>query len=262
MRKIYLIFGLLVMSVYSTSLFAQKAERHLFSNLALSAGVSTTGTRIDLATPINDRFSLRGGFSFLSFDADVDIKPSSTTEYRKYIKYMPEIAVNGKISTAHTHILVDFTPAKQGIFHITAGLFFGSTEFVANGLLVNPQTRKSVMKDLRDAGYTDTNMPEFTLEEKYVMRPNNDGGIDAKINLGNTVKPYFGIGFGRSVPKRRVGIKFDWGILYQGKPHISSPNLIKGNLNDYIKDSADLKDYERYFSFWPVLNIQLTVRLF
>lgn len=262
MKKKNIILALLVMSTCVTSIFAQKEQRSFFSNLAISGGASTTGYRFDVAIPVSDKFTLRGGTSFFDFQGDTDLDVSSATEYEKYLPYTPQIAIDGDLSMKHNHLLIDFTPAKQGVFHITAGVFFGNTELVANGLLVNPQTKKSIVGDLQKAGYPNQDLPDFTLEDKYTIKPNKNGSIDAKIEMGSGVKPYFGIGLGRSVPKKRVGLKFDLGLLYQGKPEISSPNLVKGDLNDYIKDSKDLKDYEGYFSFWPILNLQLTIRLF
>lgn len=262
MKRNLIVLSLFVLSTCFTSVFSQKQERNFLSSLALSIGGSTTGYRLDLAAPINDRFNLIGGFSFFKFKGDAELDISSATAYEKYLKYQPEIAVDADLAMMHGHLLLDFTPSRQGIFHITAGLFFGNMEISSGGLLVNPQTKKSIVQDLKKAGYNMKDLPEFTFEDNYTMKPNQDGRLDAMITMGNKVKPYLGIGVGRSVPRKRVGVKFDLGMLYQGDPNISSPNLISGDFNNYIKDSKDLKDYEKYFSWWPVLNLQLTVKLF
>ena len=61
--------------------------------------------------------------------------------------------------------------------------------------------------------------------EDIVITPNDDGSFDGKLVMGNTIKPYLGIGIGRTIPKNRVGVRFELGMVYQGKYSLSSPNI-------------------------------------
>lgn len=43
-----------------------------------------------------------------------------------------------------------------------------------------------------------------------------DGEMNGSFEMGGAFKPYFGIGIGRSLPKKRLGFMFELGVLYQG----------------------------------------------
>lgn len=232
-----------------------------FDKLGLGLGFSTLGARLEAAMPINGNFNLRGGVSLLPFSKDLSFSISAK-KYEDYIDYDPDLNVDGKISMFHAHVLSDYLPMKNGIFHFTAGFFLGSSKLDVNGILVNPKNQRPTVSDLRDAGYVGEEIPEITFEEDYILQPDNDGSIAGTLKLGGFIKPYLGLGLGRTIPKSKFGVKLELGMLYQGVPDISSPNLKKGNLNDYIDNDEDLKKYKPYFSWYPMLNFQLVYRIY
>ena len=90
------------------------------------------------------------------------------------------------------------------------------------------------------------------------IAPNADGSVNAYLKV-NSIRPYFGLGVGRAVPKHRVGFRFELGAMYIGKPDVDSPN-IDGTLN-----SEDLDGFNKTLSkcrFYPQLSFKLTYRLF
>ncbi len=72
-----------------------------------------------------------------------------------------------------------------------------------------------------------------------------------------------GLGLGRTIPRNRVGFKFELGMVYQGKYTLTSPNMNEaGNdwLNGFI-DEMDLPVSESTLNWWPMLNLSLTYRI-
>lgn len=244
---------------FSTA-FAQKTVKP-FEKLSVGIGVTTFGPRLEVATSLNNHFDLRGGLSILPYSHKMDFA-ISTKEYRDYINYDPDLNVTGKLSFTHAHILADIKPMRNSLFYFTTGLFLGSSVLNVDGILVNPSNQRPTVDDLRDAGYMNDEMPEFTFEDDYVLLPNKDGSASGKLKMGNTIKPYLGFGIGRAIPNKKFGIKFELGAIYQGKPDITSPNLVRGNLNDYIDKNDDLKQYKPWISWYPMLNFQFIYRIY
>lgn len=256
-RKTLVIIVLL--AIVYCSAFAQQTTQ-AFEKMSLSLGISTLGPRLEVATSINNYFDLRGGLSILPLNNKTEFSISAE-KYRKYIDYDPNLNVDSKLSFAYAHILTDIRPVENSKFFFTTGFFIGSSTLNADGILVNPKNQRPTVYDLQEAGYIDDKLPEFIFEDDYVIQPYNDGSVKAKLKLGNVIKPYLGLGFGSNIRKNGFGVKFDLGIIYQGKPNLSSPNLIKGDLNDYIDTSEDLKPYKAWLSWYPMISLQLVYRI-
>ncbi len=231
------------------------------NHLAIGVGATTLGPRVEVAMPLTSHITFRGGLSLFSYSQQLNFSISAD-DYRDYIDYDPDLNAFGKFSLANAHLLADYTSAEQGFFHFTAGVVFGSSKLDAHGLLINPENQRPMVEDLRDAGHIDDNLPEVTLEDNILFRTNSDGSVAGSLILGKSVKPYIGFGFGRAVPKNRIALKLEFGLLYQGKPEITSPNLMSGNLNNYFKNNPDLKPYYALAYFYPMVNMQFAFRFF
>jgi hypothetical protein len=135
-----------------TTSFAQIQLNHL--DLSVTGG--TTGLGFDLAAPINDKFRVRIGASFLpthqkhmKFDTEVgDYNPALTPEQNaqqsaeKFQKLSSafsgiagetidkEIDILGERSFNNFKLLVDYYPFKSNKhWHLTAGFYWGSSTF-------------------------------------------------------------------------------------------------------------------------------------
>ncbi|MDR2854385.1 MAG: hypothetical protein LBV31_03665, partial [Prevotellaceae bacterium] len=56
-----------------------------------------------------------------------------------------------------------------------------------------------------------------------------EGNFSGYIRQGNIVKPYLGIGLGKTIPNSRIGFRFDLGVLYLGKIKFISDNVEGAN---------------------------------
>ena len=93
--------------------------------------------------------------------------------------------------------------------------------------------------------------------EDLSLSVNRDGSFNAHVKTWG-FKPYLGVGWGNAIPRGRVGFRFDFGLLFQGKPSIESPN-VKGNLSQY--DKGNLDKVLKYAVVWPQISFQLTYRI-
>ena len=71
------------------------------------------------------------------------------------------------------------------------------------------------MTDLKDCGVDITKIPVEIGDVKVLTNP--DGSVSADLKV-RSVKPYVGLGFGRPIPRRRVGFRFELGALFMAVP--------------------------------------------
>lgn len=230
-------------------------ERKAFSNLGVALSASTTGIGVTLATPIARHFSLRAGYTFSPYSYDYTYDEFDPISVHGQSIQVPDLDLTADLNLNAGHVMVDWVPFKQGkgTFFITGGVILGDAKIIK----VHGQFDMSDphIKQIKDAGL----MQELEFEVgDDIVRVNDDGSADAALKVKG-LRPYLGLGWGRSIPKRRLGFRFELGAIFQGAPEVSSSNLIKGQNSEELSDFNELlKD----LTIYPQLSFQLTYRLF
>ncbi|MDR0229704.1 MAG: hypothetical protein LBI72_11685 [Flavobacteriaceae bacterium] len=227
----------------------------LLSHLNVAIGVSTMGINIEAATPITKNLKLRAGLDFFSYkskqyDYDIDDESGSLKDA---FGFTPTYEVKAEFKGVHGHALVDFYPFKKGIFHVTAGLYMGNTKLTADGLLTDGNGNVVKLKPGHEWPVI-----EF---DGHILDTNN-GVLAAELTLGNAIKPYLGIGLGRTVSKRRIGFNFDLGLLYQGEYTLKQNNKVVATSRDANAQIDGAEDVTKWLKWWPQINFQLHYRIF
>ena len=91
------------------------------------------------------------------------------------------------------------------------------------------------------------------------------GGYAHGVIKVNKFRPYVGIGFGRSVPRKRFGVSGDFGVQFWGKPKVYEKQTgmdLEVKKEDLGDESNKYYDVISKFSVWPVLTLRLTYRIF
>jgi len=219
---------LLLIAIFTTtSFYAQKpSQGGLFENFSVGvkAGI-LYGPGIDFATSLHENVKLRAGYSHFGFDAMDYIETDGDQTITK-----------GEISFSNANLLFDYFPTG-GIFHITGGLYFGKNNITMEG----------------------TGEESFAFGDN-VLVPDQDGKFKGTAKFGSAIKPYIGIGLGRTIPNKRVSFKFELGTIFQGAPKIESPNLDKTINLDTVEDSFDI-DVIEDLKFWPTMTFSLIYRI-
>lgn len=264
MKKIFLLLLSFVLAFSATAQNEQNSSKQQeesdnapFKHLGIGLRVSTLGAGLEVSTNLNKNFKLRGGLSILPYSKDFTFNMDDSKLYEALGGYNPDYKMEGKLNFTNGHLLVDIHPMRYGIFHFTAGLFIGKNKIDASGYLQNSVTGKRITSEDLAPGYA---WPKLEIEGHQVVIDN--GAIDATFELGQTLKPYFGIGIGRSLPKSRLGFMFELGAIYQGDYKIKQAGQ-EVNITQQVHDSfQDIGDYTKYLKWWPMLNFQLTYRIF
>lgn len=240
----------------------ERIVRRPFSNFAVGVNAGTTGFGASVATPLCNYVSLRAGFATAPFsykfvydDFDFnDILPSDFDLPTSVVNRLNAVELNlkGELQMTSGHVLFDFVPFRRGnsSFFITAGLYFGSGKLVT----VSGRFDDETMADLKNCGVDITKIPVEIGDAKVMT--NADGSVSADLKV-RSIKPYVGLGFGRPIPRRRVGFRFELGALFHGSPKVVSDNLLEENLDEL----NDVNKFLKNFNVYPQLNFQVTVRL-
>lgn len=243
--------------------FSSKAQGGLFENWAVGINAGLYGGGLQVATSLTPNLKLRGGFDFMSFtyndaiDFDAPIMLDINTSIPAPQKDFEGELNDAKLKFGNAKVLVDFYPMKNGVFCLTGGFYLGNNKITANGMINN---YNEIVTELQNNGYTGPLYFEF---EDVVIKPGADGSFDAKLKMGNAIKPYIGIGLGRTIANSRVGFKFELGAVYQGKYTIDSSNVNDAGLqrvNDLAAD-VDLPFSKSWLNWWPMMNFAISYRI-
>ena len=198
--------------------------------------------------------------------------------------------IQGKLKNTTGHVLIDLYPGGHS-FHFTVGAYFGPEEIIDvynkedgfmkpitayNDAIIYAQSQTPsnsvVPQNVRDV------VDKYGLKMiggelgDYFVTPNpaDKGNVNAYAKV-KSFRPYVGLGFGRVVPKGRIGCQFDLGVQFWGKPEIYVPtyNKTTGTYQcekidgDKAGDDAGkvLKTVSKV-SVYPVLNFRLVGRIF
>ena len=77
----------------------------------------------------------------------------------------------------------------------------------------------------------------------------------------NAVRPYLGLGYGRLVPNKRVGFRFELGVQIHGKIKVYQDDA-EVPVGDHLDSDDDLSKIVKDLTVYPVLKFTLTGRIF
>ncbi len=194
--------------------------------------------------------------------------------------------IQGKLSNTTWHLLFDIYPfGAKSSFHATIGAYFGKSEIIdvvnrEEGFLkpINAYNNAVIYANKQPA--TDNvrkvvdkyNLKMIGAElGDYFVSPNpaDNGNVKAYAEVAG-FRPYLGVGFGRAVPKKRIGCQFDLGVQFWGKPDVYIPTYDKDTgvySNEKIDaenagdDAGKILKVVSKFSVYPVLNFRLVGRI-
>ena len=283
-----LIVALTVAVTAASGAVAQDKEQFfgVANHWGLSVGFGTTGIAIDASTMVTPYLGLRGGLDLMpdfKYTTDLDLSiPGEAQQTWNQLRQgaipgvslaLPElpssVEVEGKPKFSGGHLLLDVYPFKTS-FHLTAGAYVGSEDIISvyntsgQDLLSAIYQYNRLTEDataaaaMRAAGLQPSKIGVELGD--YFLEPDAQGKVDASIRV-NSFRPYLGLGFGRAVPKKRVGCQFDLGVQLWGSPGVY---LRDKKLNDSDLDGEDggVIKYASKVSMYPVMSFRLVGRLF
>ena len=261
--------------------------------MGIGISVGTTAIGINVSSVFNPYLGVRAGINIwpkfkmkrglhLRLESDGERQPGECLQHLEEVNaklssedWVPpsvadlmdvDVHVLPKLNAGH--VLLDYFPfPHSSSFHLSAGAHIGTGTVVNlhnrydgilmpitkwNNAMVNPELQPVVEEyNLRRVG--------MALGDYFIM-PDEDGNIDAKIVVSG-FRPYLGLGFGRSVPHKRIGCQFDLGVQFWGSPkvYVNGERLEPDRVGDQLDDVLSIVSRIKVF---PVLNFRLVGRIF
>ncbi len=289
MRKLLLSFAVVMLCVSTAT--AQKSSNDEFyklgNRIGIGVGVGTEGIGIEAAVSLNKYFAVRAGVNIMpnlySYEEDFDFMIDNPVEsqYRHLlnshlqgatIDYEAGVAAETDIKRTTIDVKVDFYPfPNSSSFFISGGFSFGGNELLSVNGRLSEQALKDInylndqAEELNQYGYN----PNVEYKHGYI---NFDGHKVAMDENGHTkvkaevskFRPYLGIGFGRAIPKNRIGIRFELGVQFHGTPKLKdlygNDLLEQADLDEY--DEGDIIEIIDALKFYPCMKLSIRGRIF
>ena len=266
MKKLMMVAVILLTSV--GSVMAQKEYKRGFLNhVGINVGAGTEGISVGLAAPVTGFFELEAGVNVmpsfkLSGDLDVDYDSSSLPQVPG-VQYPTEATIHAEGSFDRTtfNVKANLYPFGGGTkFFIAAGLSIGGEKIAeVNGSCdqlreISQKLPTQELKDqLRQAVTANLGGYKLELDENY----NLQGDIRCK-----KVRPYLGLGFGRLVPKNRLGMRLELGCQFMDKLKVYQ-NDTEIDINKALEDAGedDLSKFVKDLKIYPVVKFSFTGRI-
>ena len=123
---------------------------------------------------------------------------------------------------------------------MTAGAYFGG------GTLLKINGHSDQLKDLVDeAGKAGVVIGDYTIPV------DENGNVSGGLKV-SAFRPYVGLGFGRAVPRKRMGVMFELGVQFHGRPDL---------LDEVDPDDTFSKVMDK-LTVYPVMKIRFCGRIF
>ena len=247
---------------------AQKEYKRGFLNhVGINVGAGTEGISVGLAAPVTGFFELEAGVNVmpsfkLSGDLDVDVNTSSLPQVPN-VQYPHEATIHAEGSFDRT------------TFNVKANLypFGGGTKFfIAAGLSIGGEKIAEVSGSCDELRDFSQSLPSQELKDQfrqavsanlagYNLQFDDNYNVQGDIRC-KKVRPYLGLGFGRLVPKNRLGMRLELGCQFMDKLKVYQ-NDTEIDINKALEDAGDddLSKFVKDLKIYPVVKFSFTGRI-
>lgn len=250
----------ILLFLLTTWVFSLSAGAQVFNHLALGPGVGTDGVSLELAAPIGSRVILRAGYGAgLPFIGHTVQRVAIPEHPGNAASENVQVPLSLSLGMSDGRLLVSVYPFSRNHFHITAGLYMGSSRMLCGSLSDMPEDYDVVGLDV----------------DGYLVKA-HDGVLTASLcspGIGTydfSVRPYLGVGYGRPVREgSRISYSVDTGLQFLGKSGLYAngegltgrvkPVPISG---DQLAALGSFDKYMKYAVLWPTISFHLYFRLF
>lgn len=256
-----------------TNVSAQEKKENIFglgNRVGVGVGVGTEGIGIDVAVPLTKYVQVRAGlniFPNIKFHEETDVEYTGDvsgniggTDFSGPVDIQDQVRLDAKFGRTYGDLKFDCYPfGNSSSFFVTAGFSFGG------GNLVKITGHSNEMQALhQEAKNYGVNIGD------YEIPFDENGDIKGGVKVNN-FRPYLGLGFGRLIPKKRVGFRFEIGAQFQGKPKVyyydadgkkqvkDVVEMVGDNISNEDKD--DITKVMDWLRVYPVLKFSLRGRI-
>ncbi|HBJ77238.1 MAG TPA: hypothetical protein DDY68_05590 [Porphyromonadaceae bacterium] len=239
----------------------------VFDGISVEADVALTKwctgrVGVDFMPGISISYNDR--YSFTTNGASIDqINSELTKGGYKTINSSSDCSINGSLKRTQFHVIFDVYPLTDICsFFVSAGFYFSGKRVI--DLKGNVKEWKNIQQANQDLA---TMGSPYRIEginlADYNLSVDNNGDLYGGVEV-NGFRPYLGLGFGRAIPKGRIGFRFEMGVQFHGSPKIVDSNGGDSfsKAMDQSSSSGKIKDIVENVKVLPMLKFSICGRIF
>ncbi len=258
-------FGLLIAS----NGFAQ-FRRSAFNHLGVNVGAGTEGIGVGVAAPLTNFLEFEAGVNFMpgfKVNADVNLEADGTLNVQGQEIAIPDSRVKVGANFARTtyNVKANLYPfGGSSKWFLAAGFSFGGAKIAKlNG---HSDELQDFINQYPDQKQEILDRVGVALAD-YKVKLDDNCDINGDIRC-NSFRPYLGFGFGRLVPRNRLGFRVELGCQFMGTLKVYQADQVL-DINKILSDMVDGEDsgtdgiskFIENWKFYPVLKFQLVGRI-
>lgn len=260
---------------------AQKVSDYgVFQHLGANLAVGSEGISIGVATPVTNYLEIGLGINFMPAfkpNGDVNINSNAARGVPRTDAQGNFLDASGNVTTVPTLVArQDFMLGKLNIkgnmarttfdFKVSAYPFgFRNDFFVTAGFSFGGKKIATLEGHSDDVAAIYQWSPSYDQEitaviDKYNIKIDKRGDALGDVRV-NAFRPYLGLGYGRLVPRGRVGFRCELGVQFMGhmKVYQGDTELKLNEMGTTATD--DLSKIIDKWTVYPVLKFMLTTRI-
>ena len=207
-------------------------------SIGLNIGI-VNGIGIDVAYNFAEHWAVKVGYNYADYTKNNYTYDIILAE-KNGIKDIKTLSFDAAIRLSNSALNIEYTPYIDGRFKLIGGLSY----FHNNTITLGAQSL-SIFK------FNDV-----------TLTPNDIGSGSVEVGFNSKVAPFVGLGFGRTVPKKRVNVNFELGTYYKTPYkvaiHVQPGILLKRNEENAAVLTRNFNE-KWYGKFFPVINLRIAV---
>jgi hypothetical protein len=120
-----------------------KAQQGTFDSWSIGVNAGLYGVGIQGATSLLPNLKLRAGYDYFNFTQQNVAEFEVDVEYSGYNATASAELSEMELTLPNFKVMLDYYPVENGIFALTAGLYFGQNKATTNGLIRDYQQLSS-----------------------------------------------------------------------------------------------------------------------
>jgi hypothetical protein len=200
-----------------------------------------TGIGVDAAYGITAHLSARMGYNYAAYAVNgYDYSFSSTNSAGQ--KENQSFLIDGRLDFSHIQATIDYSPKPYGKFRFIGGLnMYPINEISVGGTLKGELKFNKVAITSEDLG----------------------SGV-LSVGFYHRISPFVGIGFGRTLPRKKMSASLDIAATYKGDYSVDL-NIKEGIIRKTNEENAVVLEHNLnslwYQKVWPLINLRIAYRL-
>ncbi len=252
-----------------------------FKHLAVGVEAGLHGVGLEVAMPVHKHLVVRAGYNWVpsgdlvnaEFGIDTKDLKEAQQQYDPIMhfqhKFGDEATINAgmQVGLQNLKLMLNWYPFESSRFYLAGGFYYAANKNSFLSLHGNTTEEDwAALQELRQK--TGDDSYEIALEignEKYpVIEKDGCGYMQADYKY-DPLKYYIGLGLGRSVPNKRVGLQFELGtMIYTGaKFYLQDKEVIMADAAEQLGDQVKtISEYVAKFPLYPQLTLRLNFLAF